>query len=45
MRKGIADWRQPCIHLVQALVLHIVFVEMAQSEFKCNVSNVSGAIL
>lgn len=45
MRKGVADWSQPCIHLVQALILHIVFVEMAQSEFKGNVSNVSGTIL
>lgn len=45
LRQFVAGRRQSCIHRMQALILYILFTEMAQDELKGNVSNVSCAIL
>jgi len=45
LQQFVASWRQSCIHRVQALILHILFAEMAQDESKGHMSNVSGPIL
>ena len=45
LQQFVAGRRQSCIHRVQALILHILFAEMAQDEFKGHMSNVSGAIV
>jgi hypothetical protein len=45
LQQFVASRSQSCIHCMQALVLHFLFAEMAQDEFKGHMSNVSGTIV